>query len=80
MPKLVHHHGARERMMRHREVVGIKNATAAIMGRIDQHNDVLIGYASKLVVQIFEIKRSEIALAIKRVEMATQSCLFPNAL
>lgn len=50
MSELMNHHGLERRMVSHAQVVAVEYASAAIVVRIDQNNDMLVGSSCKPIV------------------------------
>ena len=69
MSKFVHDHGAELRMARHGQIVGVEDAASAVVLGVHKHDDVFVGNAGQKVVQVLEVERGEVAIAVERVEM-----------
>ena len=61
------------------EVVGVVDAATAVMVGIHEDDDMLVGCTCQHVMEPFQVEGSEVAVAIKSVEMGTESGISPNS-
>ena len=78
--KLMDYYGLEGLVVGHGEVVAIEDAATTIVFRVHQHDDVLVGRARQTVVERLQMERCQVAVAIERVEMASQGCVLPHSL
>ena len=71
--------GLEQPVVGHGKVVGVENASSAILIGVHQYDDVLVWGAGQQVMQIFEMKRGQITLAVESVEMGVQGRVLPDA-
>ena len=75
----MHHDGLEQSVMGHGEVVGIEYTTTAILFGVHQYDNVFVGRPCQPVVQVFQVKGGQVALAVERVEMGMESGVAPDA-
>ena len=61
------------------EVIGVEDASSAIVVGVDEDDDMLVGDACQHVVQFLQVEGSQIAVAIERVEMRAEDRILPDA-
>ena len=69
MAKLMDDHLSEEGMMGHGKVVGVEDSATAIFLGVHKYDDVFVGHSGKAVVQVLQVERRQIAVAIEGVEM-----------
>ena len=75
----MHHDGLEQSVMGHGEVVGIEYTTTAILFGVHQYDNVFVGRPCQPVVQVFQVKGGQVALAVERVEMGVEGGVAPDA-
>ena len=68
--KFVHYHRLEHGVVGHGEVVRVENASTAILGRVYQHDNVLVRRACQQVVHGLEVEGGEVTVAVERVKVA----------
>ena len=66
-------------MMRHGEIVGVQDAATTVLLCIHEYDNVLIRSSGQPVVEIFQMERRQIPVAVERIEMRMQSRILPDA-
>ena len=62
------------------EVIGVVDAASAVVLGIHEDDDMLIGCACQYVMQLLQMQRRQITVAVEGVEVGTESGLLPDAL
>ena len=78
--EFMNHHRKELLATRVTEVVGIVDASAAIVGCIRQDNDMFVGCSCQQVVKALEVQGGQVACGIEGVEMASQGGVEPDVL
>lgn len=78
--ELVHHHGAEGAVAGGGERVAVVDASSAVVRRVGQYDDVLVGYAGKGVVQGAQPQGGEVARGVEGVEVRGEGCVLPEPL
>ena len=65
------------RMVSGREIVEVEYAAAAVFCRVHENDDMLVGQAGEGVVQLLDVERGEIAVAVECGERRTECRRLP---
>ena len=77
MPEFMYHYGFEGRMMSCSQCVGVIDATTTVFCCIGNDNDMLVRNACQGIVYGFYTACGEITVRVKRIEMRTESGVFP---
>ena len=75
----MHHHRSELLSVGIGEVVGVVDAASAVMIRIHEDDDMLVGRACQYVVQFLQMEGRQVTVAIERVEMRAEDGVLPDA-